>query len=450
MNIAGQISNEWRQLTPEDKGKWEELAREDKERYQREKAAYVGPWKVRANLRRPKDPNSPKKPIPAYFAFSNERRQEVKNNNPTAANGDISRILSKMWKESPEDIRKKYQDNEAEDRAAYNEKMKEWKAGSKEREAKRAVQEAEEAARKAQIDLTTVSAQAEPPKAKKSKARASKARSSSAAAPKAVSNPGNEESIDSRVRGMSTSTPTPAAGLFPGQTGLFQQPQAQSFYGSATAYSSDPSYLTQLLGTGQPGMRAPSLPQNQDNDVLQQLLVMSNLQNSRGISQNMMGSNVSGGMNGFGQLLDGLTQGNNGLGSSFMQMSDAANMQQSIANNNRSQGEMSSINALAGFQQFGSGLGSQMPGGYMGDAPQGGFQQGNTQSAGMSNPNTGGNNAMLYSHFLGQPSLAGDPRFNSSAMGSGNSTSANPQQQDALVQSLLRQLGQGGAPTSSV
>ena len=54
MNIAGKISDEWRTLSKEEKTKWEELASEDKERYQREKAAYSGPWKVRTNLRKPK------------------------------------------------------------------------------------------------------------------------------------------------------------------------------------------------------------------------------------------------------------------------------------------------------------------------------------------------------------------------------------------------------------
>jgi len=143
MNIAGRISDEWRTLDRDSKSKWEDMAREDKERYQREKAAYSGPWKVRTNLRKPKDPNSPKKPVPAYFAFSNERRQEVKNQNPNATNGEISRLLSKMWNEAPEEIRRKYLDQEAKERAVYTEKMKEWRAKRKELEK----QEAKESAR---------------------------------------------------------------------------------------------------------------------------------------------------------------------------------------------------------------------------------------------------------------------------------------------------------------
>lgn len=131
MSIAGKISDEWRRLDHKTKNSWEGMAREDKARYQREKAAYTGPWKVRTNVRKRKDPNSPKKPVPAYFAFSNERRQEVKNNNPTATNGEISRLLSKMWKEeASEELRKQYLDKEASDREEYAQKMKAWRASA--------------------------------------------------------------------------------------------------------------------------------------------------------------------------------------------------------------------------------------------------------------------------------------------------------------------------------
>jgi hypothetical protein len=141
MNIAGQISDEWRNLKQDAKRKWDEMARQDKERYQREKAEYAGPWKVRTNLRKPKDPNSPKKPVPAYFAFSNERRQEVKNSNPSATNGEVSRLLSKMWKDAPEEVRKFYLDREAEERERYTESMAEWKAKRRREVAEQALEE---------------------------------------------------------------------------------------------------------------------------------------------------------------------------------------------------------------------------------------------------------------------------------------------------------------------
>lgn len=117
-----------------EKVEWEEAARCDMARYEREKAEYDGPWKVRSNQRKPKDPTSPKKPVPAYFAFSNERRQMVKDQNPSSTNGEISQILSRMWKDAPIEIRQRYLDEEARARKKHNLQMAEWRKQKKEKE----------------------------------------------------------------------------------------------------------------------------------------------------------------------------------------------------------------------------------------------------------------------------------------------------------------------------
>lgn len=106
---------------------WEKKAQQDKVRYMAEKAEYEGPWKILANKRLPKDPSSPKKPVPAYFAFSNARRQKVKSDNPSASNAEISGILSNMWKEAPEAIRKVYVEEEASRRQEYAVEMEKWR-----------------------------------------------------------------------------------------------------------------------------------------------------------------------------------------------------------------------------------------------------------------------------------------------------------------------------------
>lgn len=119
-------------MSPEDKEHWEEMARQDKARYLKQKGEYVGPWKVPADMKKPKDPTAPKKPTPAYFSFSNERRQVVKKDNPTASNGEISKILSKMWKEADEGTRALYVEKEKEERKMYNHAVEEWKKVKKE------------------------------------------------------------------------------------------------------------------------------------------------------------------------------------------------------------------------------------------------------------------------------------------------------------------------------
>jgi hypothetical protein len=133
MNIARLVSDKWREMGPQERESWEERARQDKARYMNEKAHYEGPWKVPANKRKPKDPTSPKKPVPAYFAFSNARRQRIKNENPNATNAEISRILAKMWKEAPEDVKNVYLEEEAGRREEHAIAMEEWRKQNKKR-----------------------------------------------------------------------------------------------------------------------------------------------------------------------------------------------------------------------------------------------------------------------------------------------------------------------------
>jgi hypothetical protein len=121
-------------MGPEERTTWEEMARQDKARYMTEKEEYEGPWKVPANQRKPKDPASPKKPVPAYFAFSNERRQRVKNKNPSASNSEVSKILSKMWKEAPGEVKDVFMEAEARQRVQHSTAMKEWRRKRKEEE----------------------------------------------------------------------------------------------------------------------------------------------------------------------------------------------------------------------------------------------------------------------------------------------------------------------------
>ena len=102
---------------------------EDKARYQAEKDMFKGSWKVK----RRKDPNAPKRPMSAYLAFSNSRRAIATKENPVATNSEISKILSKMWKEAPQEVKQKYIDEEAELREEYKVAMTKWKKEAKER-----------------------------------------------------------------------------------------------------------------------------------------------------------------------------------------------------------------------------------------------------------------------------------------------------------------------------
>jgi hypothetical protein len=106
---------------------WQELARKDMARFEEEKAQFQGSWKVPANAWQKKDPTKPKKPVPAYFSFSNARRQFVKQQHANASNAEISKILSKMWQEASDELKQQYIDEETKQRAVYVAKLEEWR-----------------------------------------------------------------------------------------------------------------------------------------------------------------------------------------------------------------------------------------------------------------------------------------------------------------------------------
>ena len=128
---------------PEERQVWEDIATKDKARYEAERQAYKGPWKVPANKRTPKDPNAPRRPASAFLSYSNRRRAALKRQHPDATNADLSKMLSKSWKELPPDEKSVYVEAELELRAKYKVEMATWrkkvaeekKAERKEREA---------------------------------------------------------------------------------------------------------------------------------------------------------------------------------------------------------------------------------------------------------------------------------------------------------------------------
>jgi len=120
--VAKLVSQAWKDLPDEGRSKWLELGRLDRERYEREKLAYKGPWKIPDV----KHPNAPKRPCSAFLAFSNERRRAIVEGNPHLNSTQISSALSKMWKESPEDVKQMYREKEAREREVYKEQRTVW------------------------------------------------------------------------------------------------------------------------------------------------------------------------------------------------------------------------------------------------------------------------------------------------------------------------------------
>jgi len=70
------------------------------------------------------DPNKPKRPMSAFFLYSQAERPNVKEKHPEATFGDIARILSTQYKALPESAMKKLMKKVEADKLRYQEEMK--------------------------------------------------------------------------------------------------------------------------------------------------------------------------------------------------------------------------------------------------------------------------------------------------------------------------------------
>ncbi|KAG7339140.1 HMG high mobility group box-containing protein [Nitzschia inconspicua] len=125
--VAKMVSQAWKELSEEERGKWEEIARKDKSRYEMEKSMYQGPWKVPVSAKGEIDPTKPKRPMSAFLSYSNRKRMEVKEKYKNAKTADISRILAQMWKDAPPEEKKEFIDEEFRLRQDYKVAMAAWK-----------------------------------------------------------------------------------------------------------------------------------------------------------------------------------------------------------------------------------------------------------------------------------------------------------------------------------
>jgi HMG (high mobility group) box len=92
----------------------------------REKNDYKGEWNL-PKRRAKKHPLAPKRPMSAFLKYSQNKRSDVKEQNPSMSNTDVSRLLGEMWRNASDDERQPYVDEEQVERANYNERIKEWR-----------------------------------------------------------------------------------------------------------------------------------------------------------------------------------------------------------------------------------------------------------------------------------------------------------------------------------
>ena len=74
-----------------------------------------------------KDPNAPKRPLSAFFLFSQDERPDIKKKNPSMSVGDISKEIGARWKKASDDVKKRYEQKAAVEKQKYEARLSEYK-----------------------------------------------------------------------------------------------------------------------------------------------------------------------------------------------------------------------------------------------------------------------------------------------------------------------------------
>ena len=74
-----------------------------------------------------KDPNAPKRPLSAFFLFSQDERPDIKKKSPTLSVGDISKEIGARWKKVSDDVKKRYEQKANVEKQKYEVRLAEYK-----------------------------------------------------------------------------------------------------------------------------------------------------------------------------------------------------------------------------------------------------------------------------------------------------------------------------------
>jgi len=74
-----------------------------------------------------KDPNAPKRPLSAYFAWLGENRVKVKADNPGISHKEVTAKLGEMWNALEESVKQAYKDKATAEMSVWKAKFEEYK-----------------------------------------------------------------------------------------------------------------------------------------------------------------------------------------------------------------------------------------------------------------------------------------------------------------------------------
>jgi len=74
-----------------------------------------------------KDPNAPKRPLSAYFAWLGENRVKVKAENPSISHKEVTAKLGEMWNSLDDAVKQAYKDKASAEMVVWKEKFEQYK-----------------------------------------------------------------------------------------------------------------------------------------------------------------------------------------------------------------------------------------------------------------------------------------------------------------------------------
>merc|ERR1711988_878455 len=98
---------------------------------QQQKVVSASPGNTKVNQKPAKDPNAPKKPLSAYFLFSQEERLKVKAENPDYSITEVAKELGKRWASLNPDIKNSYKQRYQDARRVYEQELNNYKPKKK-------------------------------------------------------------------------------------------------------------------------------------------------------------------------------------------------------------------------------------------------------------------------------------------------------------------------------
>merc|ERR1712106_32920 len=98
------------------------------------KVIAAGSPQAKLNQKPMKDPNAPKKPLSAYFLFSQEERLKVKGENPDYSITEVAKELGRRWATLSPPLKTQYEQRYQDARKVYDQEMSHYKPQKKKKD----------------------------------------------------------------------------------------------------------------------------------------------------------------------------------------------------------------------------------------------------------------------------------------------------------------------------